>query len=227
MPPTPADIAAMIDHALLSPTLTQEQLEAGIAEARGLGVASVCILPYYLRRCAERLAGSGVRPSTVIAFPHGGASGQAKLAEARQALADGGAELDMVVNISAVVSGDWARVEREIAAVASATHDAGAALKVIFENCYLTDAQKVALCDICGRLGVNWVKTSTGFGPGGATLADLELMRRHSPAPVQVKASGGIRDLDFILEARRIGVSRIGLSRTAEILAQARQRLGS
>jgi deoxyribose-phosphate aldolase len=200
-------------------------LEAGRRLAVAYGVASVCILPYYLRRAAELLRGSGVRASTTIGFPHGGHSTAIKAAEARQALADGGEELDMVVNISQVKSGNWDYVRADIKAVLDPTHGAGQKLKVIFENCYLADDQKIRLCEICGELGVDWVKTSTGYGTGGATPDDVRLMRKHSPARVQVKAAGGIRDLDTLLAYRDLGITRSGASRTAEMLDDCRRRL--
>ena len=223
---TYSDIATMIDHALLSPTLTSAELEAGCQLARAYDVASVCIMPFALKRCAELLAGSTVKASTTIGFPHGANTTAIKLAEALQALADGGEELDMVVNISKVLSGHWDSVRDEIRAVTEATHAAGQKVKVIFENCYLDDAQKIRLCEICGDLGVDWVKTSTGYGTGGATMEDLALMRKHSPPHVQVKAAGGVRDLDTLLAMRNLGVTRCGTSRTPEILDEVNRRLG-
>ena len=223
---TYSDIATMIDHALLSPTLTWADLEAGCRLARAYDVASVCIMPFALKRCAELLAGSTVKASTTIGFPHGANTTAVKLAETLQALEDGGEELDMVVNISQVLSGHWDSVRDEIRAVTEATHAAGQKIKVIFENCYLDDAQKIRLCEICGDLGVDWVKTSTGYGTGGATMEDLALMRKHSPANVQVKAAGGVRDLDTLLAMRNLGVTRCGTSRTHEILDEANRRLG-
>ncbi len=222
---TVADIAKMIDHSLLNPTLTEEQLEGGIQLARNHDVASVCIMPYYLRQCAEVLAGSTVKASTTIGFPHGGHATGIKVAEAVQALDDGGQELDMVVNISKVLSGDWDYVRSDIRAVVEATHARNQRVKVIFENCYLSDAQKIHLCEICGELRADWVKTSTGYGTGGATLDDLKLMRRHSPPHVQVKAAGGVRDLDMALAIRTIGVTRFGCTRTAEILEACKRRM--
>jgi deoxyribose-phosphate aldolase len=183
---TYADIAKMIDHSLLNPSLAAEALEAGLRVALDYDVASVCILPYYLRRCRDVLAGSTVAPSTTIGFPHGAHATPVKAAEARQAIADGAAELDMVVNISKVLSGDWDYARDDIRAVLNPAHAAGRKVKVIFENCYLSDDQKVRLCVLCGELGADWVKTSTGYGTGGATLADLALMRKHSPPHVQV-----------------------------------------
>ena len=220
------DIAKMIDHSLLNPTLTANDLDQGIQLALSYDVASVCILPYYLKRCAERLRGSTVKASTTIGFPHGGHATLTKLAETRLALDDGGEELDMVVNISKVLSGDWGYVRDDIRAVADTTHQAGKKVKVIFENCYLNDEQKIRLCEISGELGADWVKTSTGYGTGGATLEDLQLMRKHAPPRVQVKAAGGVRDLDMLLRVRAIGVTRVGASRTAAMLDECRRRLG-
>jgi deoxyribose-phosphate aldolase len=221
-----ADIAGMIDHSLLNPTLTVDDLEAGCRQAVAYQVASVCILPYALRRAAGLLAGSAVRPSTTIGFPHGGHTTAVKVAEARQAIADGGLELDMVINISLVLSGRWDEVRDDIAAVIEVAHAAGRQVKVIFENCYLTDPQKIRLCEICGELDADWVKTSTGYGTAGATLPDLALMRQHAPPGVQVKAAGGVRDLDTLLAVRDLGVTRVGASRTRAILDACRTRLG-
>ena len=220
------DIAGMIDHSLLSPTLTTDEMEAGIRLALAYDVASVCILPWYLRRCAELLRGSRVRASTTIGFPHGGHTTAIKLAEAKQALADGGEELDMVVNISAVLSGRWEYVRDDVRAVIDVTHNAGQKVKVIFENAYLNDDQKIRLCEISSELGADWVKTSTGYASGGATIEDLKLMRAHVPPHVQVKAAGGVRDLDKLLEVRAVGVTRCGATRTAGMLDEARRRIG-
>jgi deoxyribose-phosphate aldolase len=222
---TYTDIAKMIDHSLLNPTLTQKDLEEGCRLALEYDVASVCIMPYSLNRCAQVLRGSTVKASTTIGFPHGGHATAIKAAEARQALADGGQELDMVVNISKVLSGDWGYVRDDIRAVIEPAHAAGQKVKVIFENAYLADAHKVRLCEICGDLRADWVKTSTGYAPTGATTEDLILMRKHSPAHVQVKAAGGVRDLGRLLEVRALGVTRVGASRTKEILDECRRRL--
>ena len=221
------DMAKMIDHSLLNPTMTDEVLEQGIQIALDYDVASVCIMPYYLKRCAERLKGSNVRASTTIGFPHGGHTTAVKLAEAKRALADGGQELDMVVNISKVLSRDWTYVRADLKAVIDTVHAEGQNAKVIFENCYLQDEHKIKLCEICGELGADWVKTSTGYGTGGATMEDLKLMRAHSPARVQVKAAGGVRTFDKLLEVRAIGVSRVGASRTVEMLDECKRRLGT
>jgi deoxyribose-phosphate aldolase len=225
MLPTYRELAKMLDHSLLKPTMTREELESGCRLAVEYDVATVCILPYYLARASEILAGSGVLPSTTIGFPHGGQVSRVKRQEAEQALDDGARELDMVVNISQVLSGDFDAVRDDIAAVLQLTHARGQKLKVIFENCYLNDAQKIRLCELCGELGVDWVKTSTGFGSSGATLEDLVLMRRHSPPHVQVKAAGGVADLDMLLKVRATGATRSGCSKTREVLDELRRRL--
>jgi deoxyribose-phosphate aldolase len=222
---TYADLAKMIDHSLLNPTMTVADLESGCNLALAYDVASVCIMPYSLKRCAEMLKGSTVMASTTIGFPHGGHTTAMKAAEAKQAIADGGQELDMVVNISQVLSGAWDYVRQDIAAVIAVAHGAGAKVKVIFENCYLREQHKIRLCQICGELNADWVKTSTGYGTGGATLEDLALMRKHAPPHVQVKAAGGVRDLDMLLKVRDLGVSRCGASRTKEMLDECRKRL--
>ncbi len=219
-------IAKMIDHSLLNPTLTTRELDEGCALAVRYDTASVCIMPYYLARCAELLTGSTVKASTTIGFPHGGHTTAIKLAEARQALQDGGQELDVVINISKARSGDWQYVHDELLALTNLIQGAGARIKVIFENAYHDDASKIRLCKICGEIGVDWVKTSTGYAPSGATLPDLELMRKHTPISVQVKAAGGIRDLDALLAVRAIGVSRVGATRTEAMLEDCRKRLG-
>lgn len=221
-----SDIAKMIDHSLLNPTLTAKELEEGCRLAGRYDVASVCILPYFLRRAVELLADSTVKASTTVGFPHGCHTKETKLAEARQALDEGAEELDAVVNISQVRSGGWDYVHDELRALTELTHERGGRIKVIFENCYLNREQKIRLCEICGELSVDWVKTSTGYGTGGATLEDLKLMREHSPAHVQVKAAGGVRDLDKLLEVRALGVTRVGASATQKILDECRRRLG-
>jgi deoxyribose-phosphate aldolase len=222
---TYTDLSKMIDHSILNPTSNLADLEAGIDLAIAYDVASVCILPYYLKRCAARLAGTKIKSSTTIGFPHGGHTTAIKRAEALRALDDGCQELDMVVNISQVLSGQWDYVRNDIAAVTEVAHIAHQKVKVIFENCYLNDAQKIELCKICSDLDADWVKTSTGYGTGGATIEDLKLMRQHAAPHIQIKAAGGVRDLQTLLSIRALGVSRCGSSRTQEILDAARAKL--
>jgi len=215
----------MLDQSLLQPSLTQGELETGCREACRLQVASVCVVPHFLQRAVELLSGTETLPGTTLAFPHGAQSLAAKLAELDVAIGAGAKEVDAVVNISQVVSNEFVSVEREVASLTERVHEAGARIKLIFETCYLSRQQIIALCEICGRAQVDWVKTSTGFGTRGATAEDVRLMRRHSPPKVQVKASGGIRDLDLVLEFRKLGASRIGTSASGAILEQARTRL--
>lgn len=219
-------IAKMIDHSLLNPVLTTRELEAGCFLAVRYNTASVCILPYYAARCRELLAGSTVFTSTTIGFPHGGHLTRVKMFESEQALKDGAVELDAVINLSKAKSGDWKYVQEELRELTGLTHAAGARIKVIFENFYLTDEEKIRLCQICGEIGVDWVKTSTGYAGGGATIEDLIVMRKHSPPHVQVKAAGGVRDLDTLLKVRSLGVTRVGSTRTATQLNDCKARLG-
>jgi deoxyribose-phosphate aldolase len=220
-------IAKRIDHSLLSPTLGGAELEEGCRLAARYGVASVCIKPYAVELAARILQRTGVAVGTTIGFPHGGHTTAVKVFESRQAMADGATELDMVVNIGQAIGGDWAAVKSDVEAVTKAAHDGGAIVKVIFENCYLNDEQKVRLCQICGDVGADYVKTSTGYGTGGAMMDDLRLMRRSSPPHVKLKAAGGVRTLDAMIECAEVGCDRIGASRTAEILDELRQRLGA
>lgn len=218
-------IAKRIDHSLLGPTLTTEDLRAGCRLAAEYRVASVCIKPYAVPLAAAMLAESGVEVGTTLSFPHGGHSPAVKLLEARRAMDDGATELDMVINIGQALGGEWAAVENEIAAIVQAAHERKAIVKVIFENCYLNDDHKIRLCRICGKVGADYVKTSTGYGTGGATHEDLKLMRRAAPPPVKLKAAGGIRTLDAALAVVELGCDRIGASKTAEILDELTARL--
>ena len=188
------EIAKMIDHSLLLPSMNDEELTRGIEEALFYDVASVCIMPYYLSTCSYLLRESTIKASTTIGFPHGGHTRMIKLAEVKKALEDGGEELDMVVNISKVLSNDWNYVEEEIKAATELVHEKGQKIKIIFENCYLGESHKMKLCEICGSIGVDWVKTSTGFASGGATVQDVGIMRKVVGSQMGVKASGGIRD---------------------------------
>jgi deoxyribose-phosphate aldolase len=220
-------IARRIDHSLLGPALTTAELEEGCRLAIRYAVASVCIKPMAVALAARILKGSGVAVGTTIGFPHGGHATAVKVFESRQAMAEGATELDMVINIGQAKGGEWDLVAADIAAVTKVAHDGGSIVKVIFENCFLNDDQKVRLCRICGEVGANYVKTSTGYGTGGATMDDLRLMRRSSPPHVKLKAAGGIRTLDGMIEAAQAGCDRIGASRTAEILDELKSRLGA
>ncbi|MFT5095038.1 MAG: deoxyribose-phosphate aldolase [Porticoccaceae bacterium] len=220
------DYSKMIDHSLLPPMLTEAELEAGCQLAVAYDVASVCILPYFMKRCTELLSSSTVKPSTTIGFPHGVIPTEFKVAESKRAIADGCEELDMVVNISQVKTGNWSYVSDDIKAVVDVAHAAGQKVKVIFENCYLADDEKIQLCRICTDVGADWVKTSTGFGTGGATMEDLKLMVENTPDHVQVKAAGGVRDFEKLKEVRALGVTRCGASATKAMLDGCRKQLG-
>jgi len=230
-----SDIARLIDHSLLHPTLTDEDLRRGCEFARAQHVACACVKPYAVPLAAEILKGSDVAVGGVVGFPHGGSCIEIKVAEAERACADGATELDAVLNVGKVLSGDWEYIDREIAALSEVSKKHGAVLKIIFENDYLTDdALKTRLCKVCSEHAVTFVKTSTGYGfvkqPDGtyayrgATDHDLELMRRESVPSVQVKAAGGVRTLDDVLRVRELGVTRIGASATEAILDEARRR---
>jgi deoxyribose-phosphate aldolase len=219
-------VARRIDHSLLGPTLTDAELEDGCRLAAKYRVASVCIKPHGVALARRILEGTEVAVGTTIGFPHGGHATAVKLFEAERAMDDGATELDMVVNIGQVIGGNWDAVRADIAAVTGAAHRRGALVKVIFENCYLNDSQKVELCRICAAVGADYVKTSTGYGSGGSTESDLILMRRESPPHVKLKAAGGVRTLDGVIACIRLGCDRIGASKTAEILNELRARLG-
>jgi len=219
------ELAKMIDHSLLRPELDDKMLEEGIEVARKYDTATICIKPYYVPRSVELLKGSGVKVSTVIGFPHGGNITAVKFLEAREAISQGAQELDIVCNIGKVLSGDWEYVSRDLATITGFCRKSGVLTKVIFENCYLNDIQKTRMCEVCERAGVDFVKTSTGFGSGGATDADLKLMRANCSPKVQVKAAGGVRTLDRLLEVVAIGVTRVGATATAVILDEAAKRV--
>ncbi|MBL9123599.1 MAG: deoxyribose-phosphate aldolase [Planctomycetaceae bacterium] len=225
-----ASIARLIDHSLLHPTLTDAELRAGCELARRYEVASVCIKPYAVPLAVELLRGSPVKVGTVVGFPHGSSSTATKVAEADDACQAGAVELDAVVNVGKVLSGDWDYVEREIRALVEVAHRHGAILKVIFENDFLpSDEPKLRLCRICEAAGVDFVKTSTGFGytklPDGnynyrgATEHDVRLMRAATTAAVEVKAAGGIRTYDEAARLRALGVTRLGATATEAIMA--------
>ena len=184
-------VAKLLDHSLLAPNTTDRALEEGCLLAVRYDVASVCIMPCDLPRCVRLLAGSTVKPSATIAFPHGTSATSVKVFETQKALQDGAEEVDVVVNVSRVVSGDFRYVRDELAEITQHVHAARAKIKVIFETCFLDEAQKIALCTICGDIGADWAKTSTGFGPQGATLDDVALLRARCPAQVQNQSVGG------------------------------------
>jgi deoxyribose-phosphate aldolase len=235
-------LAKMIDHSLLHPTMTDQDLEDGCKVAAKYGVASVCIKPYAVKRAAELLRGTGVLVGAVIGFPHGNSATESKRYETELACQDGAAEIDMVINIGKALSGDWDYVERDVKAVCDEAHQRGAKVKVIFENDYLAkggaglsaDAFKQKLCQLCERAGADWVKTSTGYGfvkqPDGsynykgATEHDLALMRANVSNKVQVKAAGGVRDLDGLIKVRDLGCSRCGATATAAMLDEYARR---
>ncbi len=220
---TYSDIAKMIDHSLLQPQLTDAELEAGCRLAREYDVASVCIKPYAVAMAVSILRGSTVAVGTTVGFPHGGHTSGIKVAEAEQAMSDGARELDMVVNIGKVLSGDWEYVTCDIRGVIEAAHRRGALVKVIFENSLLKTEHKERLCKICGELKADFVKTSTGYGATGANDEDLMLMRRCSPPHVQVKAAGGVRTLERALAVRALGVTRIGATATQAIMDECKR----
>jgi deoxyribose-phosphate aldolase len=216
-------IAKTIDHSLLRPELTDAEMTAGCDLAREYHVASVCTKPSSVALAARILQGSDVLVGTVVGFPHGSSTTSVKVYEARQALEDGAAELDMVINIGWLRSGEDQRVEDDIRAVVNEA--AGRALvKVILENAYLTDEEKLRGCRIVEAAGADFVKTSTGFAPSGATLDDLRLMRASVSPRVQVKAAGGVRTLDALLDVINTGTTRVGATATATILDDFRQR---
>jgi len=219
------DIAAMIDLSLLKPNLTDKDIIEGCETAKKYAVTSVCCAPSAIPLVKKMLENSPVKVSTVIGFPFGYCTTDVKVFEAKEALAAGAVELDMVLNISRLLGGDYAYVQQEIAAVATVTHEAGGLLKVILENCYLNNDQKVKACRICELAGADFVKTSTGYGTGGAKFSDLRLMREHVSPQVQVKAAGGIRELDMALMVKEVGATRFGCTATEEIMEDCKHRL--
>lgn len=221
---TPKDIASMLDHSTLQPFLTDEDIVRGCEIAIRYGTASVCARPQDMKRVSRLLADSGVRSCTVIGFPHGAHTTAVKVCEAERAIEDGCEELDMVLAIGKLKSGELDYVEADIRAVAEAAHRGGAILKVILENCYLTDEEKRIACRICEKAGADFVKTSTGYGSSGANVEDLKLMRAAVSDKVKVKAAGGMRTLDAVLAARAAGADRCGVSATVKIMEEAEAR---
>jgi deoxyribose-phosphate aldolase len=220
---TERDIAKTIDHSLLRPELDDAFIDDGCRLAAEYDVASVCVRPADVTRAAALLHGTNVAVGTVIGFPHGGQPTATKVFETHQALAAGATELDMVIQIGALRSGRDADVQADIAAVVEAAHAAGAIVKVIFENAYLTDDEKIRACHLSEAAGADFVKTSTGFAPGGATHDDLRLMRANTSPQIGVKAAGG-RTLDALLEVMALGTTRIGATATKAIIDDFRAR---
>jgi len=232
--PTVPELAKMIDHSLLHPTLTDAETRAGCELSRTYGVATACVKPYAIRAAMDVLGGSDVMACAVIGFPHGNSTTGIKVVEAESAALAGAGEIDMVVNIGKVKGRDWAYVQREISLINQAVVAAGAILKVIFENDYLEDGEIVRLCEICSAVEVAFVKTSTGYGfvkggdgrygYQGATPEHLKLMRAHTADSIRIKAAGGVRTLDDLLAVRELGVTRIGATATKAILDEALRR---
>ena len=230
-PANTRDIAKMIDHSLLHPTMTDAQIKQGCELSRRLDVATACVKPYSVPMAKDILAGSDVLVCAVIGFPHGNSTTGIKVIEAEQAVLAGAPEIDMVVNNGKVLGSDWDYVEREIRVINETVVGSGGILKVIFENDFLTDETIIRLCEICSAVRVAFVKTSTGYGfvkqkdgnynYAGATDHHLKLMRRHCPAEVQIKAAGGVRTLDDTVRVRALGVTRIGATATEAILREA------
>ena len=213
-----SDVAKTIDHSLLKPELDDAFVDAGCKLAADYEVASVCVRPRDVERACRLLQGTTVAVGTVIGFPHGSSRTETKVFESRLALQNGATELDMVIDIGALISGDDRYVREQIAEVVELAHANGALVKVILENAYLNDEQKVRGCRLVDEAGADFVKTSTGFAATGATLDDLKLMRRSVSPRVQVKAAHGIRTLDALLEVMELGVTRVGATQTAAML---------
>jgi len=219
--PTDGQLGHMIDHTLLKPDATQDQIAQLCFEARKFSFASVCVNPSYVRLCTELLKGSPVVVCTVVGFPLGATPTEVKVYEAQQAIRDGATEIDMVINVGAVKSRDYELAERDIASVARACRAGNALLKVILEAALLTDEEKVIACQLAKVAGADYVKTSTGFGPGGATAVDVALMRRVVGPTIGVKAAGGIRTLADAQEMIAAGASRLGASASVKIMQEA------
>jgi len=234
---TVKEIAKMIDHSILQPTHTDEDLRIQCEVAKKWDVASVCVKPYAVKQAVKILKGTDVEVGCVIGFPHGNSSTAVKVFEAEQACNDGATEIDMVINIGKALGGDWNYVENEIKNVTSICHQNKAIVKVIFETDYVTKKEdKIKLCEICTKVGADFVKTSSGYGfvkqPDGnfnykgATIDDIKLMRKHSGPKVRVKCAGGVRTLDDLLKMREAGATRSGATATEAMLTEAIKRFG-
>ena len=209
-----------IDHAVLKPIQTDIDLKNECEIAKKYEVATVCIKPYHVKLAKEYLKGSVVEVCTVIGFPHGSNSTETKVQEAIEAIIDGATEVDMVINIGKVLQGDYEYVKNDIQEVTDTAHSKGVIIKVIFENCYLNDEQKIKLCQLCSDVEVDYIKTSTGFGSGGATIEDVLLMKKNIYNGVKIKAAGGIKTKKQAEEFIKAGCQRVGVSATAEILEE-------
>lgn len=218
------DIAGMIDHSLLKPFLTDAEVEAGCRLACTYEVVSVCVRPADVRLAAEILKNSTVKVTTVIGFPHGSTTTYTKLEEAKEAIANGAVELDVVLHIGKLKSGKYDYVKNDLETVVKYAHEKNVKVKVIFENCYLTEEEIIKACEICNQVNADWVKTSTGYGTGGAEPKDIKIMRKHAKPSVQVKAAGGVRTLESLLEMRKLGCTRVGATATAQILDEFKKR---
>jgi deoxyribose-phosphate aldolase len=229
------ELAKMIDHSILNPVMTDNDLIRECETARKYNVASVCVKPYAVRKAVEILKGSDIEVGCVIGFPHGNSTMAVKVYETEQACNDGATEIDMVINIGKALGGDWEYVEKEIKAVADTCHQNRAIVKVIFETDYIKkEEDKIRLCEICTRAGADFVKTSTGYGfvkqPNGdynykgATIDDIKLMRKHSGPKVQVKCAGGVRTLDDLIKMKEAGATRSGATATEAMLKEAMSR---
>lgn len=217
-------IAKTIDHSLLKPEMTRDEVRQGCEIARKYDVASVCCKPSDVAFCAEILKGSDVEVGTVVGFPHGSSTTSTKVFETKQALADGATEIDMVLNIGLLKSGLLEEVKSDIAAVVAAA--GGKTVKVILENAYLSDQEKVTACKLCEAAGAHYVKTSSGYAPTGATIADVKLMRASVSPKIKVKSAGGVRTLDALIEMLDAGVERSGATTTSTMLDEYTQRFG-
>jgi len=216
----------MIDHSLLRPELSRDDIIEGFEVAKKYKVASVCCAPSWVALARKCLEGTDVKVGTVIGFPNGYSKTETKVFESEQAIRDGAVELDMVINIGKLLSGDFDYVASDIKEVVDVAHGHGVLVKVILENYYLTDELKEAACKLAEEAGADFVKTSTGFAGGGATVEDLKLMRRTVSDNVQVKAAGGVRSLDMALKVREVGATRFGATRTVDIMEECYSRTG-
>ena len=231
------NLAKMIDHSILHPVFTDNDLKEGCETAKKYNVASVCVKPYMVKDAVELLKGTEVKTGCVIGFPHGSSTTKVKVFETIEACKDGAEEIDMVINIGKALQGDLCYVEKEVKAIAEACHENGAILKVIFETDFVTgNDMKISLCKACSRAGADYVKTSSGYGfvkqPNGdynyvgATISDLRLMNENVSEGVKVKAAGGVRSLSQLLEVQAAGASRCGATATESLLEEAKKRFG-